>query len=477
MAPRPIHSGRRAGRSMVAATPEEVDVSEQQGQHRSVAQLSAAGTRLRKQTPRSSLGTGFRTDRDPVALLDAQNSSRLQFLLPVRWGRMAQSAFTFYRGAAALMAHDLASTPVSGIRVQACGDAHLSNFGFYASPERDLVFDLNDFDETLPAPWEWDVERLVASLAVAARSAGFGDAIATRVARHSAGAYRRAMHDLAGRSAMTNFHTVVSAASLLARAAQEDRRDAAKELNRATRKASRRTSESALAKLATVTEEGELHLVEQPPLMVRPQEWPTDVAVVPHLYLDSVGPDIRALLPRFRPVDMMLRVVGVGSVGTRCLIELLVDATGGPLILQVKEASASVLEPYAGACEIEHAGQRVVAGQKIMQAVSDPFLGWTSSAGRHYYVRQFRDMKGSVEVERLSAELLDSYGRLCGTVLARAHAQSAEPSLIAGYLGEGAAFDAAMGRFALAYADQNDRDHAALLEAIGSGRIQADFEG
>ena len=441
------------------------------------AELHAEGRRLRKEHPRSSLGTGFRTDRDPVALLDAQNASRLQYLVPVRWGRMAQSAFTFYRGAAALMAHDLAPTPVSGVRVQACGDAHLSNFGFYASPERDLVFDLNDFDETLPAPWEWDVERLAASLAVGARSSGFGDAVAERIARHSAGAYRRAMHDLAGRGALTNFHTVVSAASLLDRAAQEDLRGAAKELSRTTRKASRRTSETALAKLATMTEDGELHLVEQPPLMVRPEAWPADIAVVPHLYLNSVGPDIRALLPRFHPVDLMLRVVGVGSVGTRCLIELLVDATGSPLILQVKEASVSVLEPYAGDGGIEHAGERVVAGQKIMQAVSDPFVGWTSSAGRHYYVRQFRDMKGSVEVERLSAALLDSYGRLCGSVLARAHAQSAEPSLIAGYLGEGTAFDAAMGRFALAYAEQNDRDHAALLEAIECGRIQADLEG
>ena len=440
-------------------------------------ELHAQGRGLRKEHPRSSLGAGFRTDRDPVALLDAQNASRLQHLVGTRWGRMAQSAFTFYRGAAALMAHDLAPTPVSGIRVQACGDAHLSNFGFYASPERDLVFDLNDFDETLPAPWEWDVERLVASLAVAARSSGFGDETAKRIARSGAGGYRRAMHDLAGRGALTNFHTVVSAASLLERAAQEDLRAAAKELSRTTRKASRRTSETALAKLATVTEEGELHLVEQPPLMVRPGAWPADIAVVPHLYLNSVGPDIRALLPRFHPVDLMLRVVGVGSVGTRCLIELLVDATGSPLILQIKEASASVLEPYAGDGGIAHAGERVVAGQKIMQAVSDPFLGWTSSAGRHYYVRQFRDMKGSVEVERLSADLLDSYGRLCGSVLARAHAQSAEPSLIAGYLGEGTAFDAAMGRFALAYAEQNDRDHAALLAAIDSGRIQADFEG
>lgn len=431
---------------------------------------------MRKQHPRSGLGTGFRTDRDPVALLDAQNATRLQRLVPVRWGRMSQSSFAFYRGAAALMAHDLATTPVSGIRVQACGDAHLSNFGFYASPERKLVFDLNDFDETLPAPWEWDVERLVASLAVAARSSGFGDEVAGRVAAHGAQGYRRAMLRLAQRSALENFHTVVSAASLLELAAQEKARSASKAITRAARKAEQRTSESALGKLATVTEEGELRLVEQPPFMVRPRNWPSDIAAVPHLYAESVSADIRALLQRFRPVDIMLRVVGVGSVGTRCLIELLTDATGGPLILQVKEATASVLESYAGASELAHAGERVVAGQRIMQAVSDPFLGWTSSDGRAYYVRQFRDMKGGFEIERLSADLLERYGRLCGSVLARAHAQSGEPALIAGYLGHGAAFDHAMGDFALAYARQNDLDHAALLAAIDSGRIEAHVE-
>ncbi|MEA4945623.1 MAG: DUF2252 domain-containing protein [Propionicimonas sp.] len=445
-----------------------------QGQPATRQELFRQGRELRRVRPRSSLGYGFSTDRDPVALLDAQNAARLQSLVPIRWGRMAQSAFTFYRGAAALMAHDLAATGVSGLRVQACGDAHLSNFGFYASPERELVFDLNDFDETLPAPWEWDVERLVASLAVAARSSGFGDLAATGIATRAARAYRQEMRKLAERSALANFHVLVSAASLLARAT---RPSATRELSRATRKAQQRTSESALAKLSTVSEDGELRLVEQPPVMVRPRVWPADIAAVPQLYVDTVGPDIRALLRRFHPVDVALRVVGVGSVGTRCLIELLVDTGGAPLILQVKEATWSVLEPYAGPSELGHAGQRVVAGQKIMQAVSDPFLGWTSSDGRHYYVRQFRDMKGSIEVERLSEKLLGDYGLLCGEVLARAHAQSIEPALIAGYLGTGTVFDEAMGRFAVAYAEQNDADHAALLAAIDDGRIQASAEG
>mgnify|MGYP001466707931 CR=1 FL=1 len=440
----------------------------------SVKELHERGKSLRETQPLAGLGTGFRTDRDPVAILDAQNATRIQSLVPVRWGRMAQSAFAFYRGAAALMAHDLAPTPVSGIRVQACGDAHLSNFGFYASPERELVFDLNDFDETLPAPWEWDVERLVASFAVAARSRGFGDKVGAAIARDSAAAYRTAITVLAQRGAIENFHTVVSAASLLERARNEK---AAKELSRATRKAEGRTSETALLKLSTVTEDGELHLVEQPPLMVRPVRLPDDMAQVPKIYGASVGPDIRALLKRFHPVDGMLRVVGVGSVGTRCMIELLVDTTGGALIMQIKEASSSVLEPFAGASEIAHPGERVVAGQKIMQAVSDPFLGWTSSDGHHYYVRQFRDQKGSIDVHRLSAKLLSSYARLCGEVLARAHAQSTEPALIAGYLGKSGAFDDAMADFSVAYARQNDADYAALVAAIDSGQIQADREG
>lgn len=439
-------------------------------------ELRAQGQALRTQCPRSSLGTNVRVDRDPVALLDAQNATRVQSLVPVRWGRMAQSAFAFYRGAAALMAHDLSRTPVTGVRVQACGDAHLSNFGFYASPERELVFDLNDFDETLPAPWEWDVERLVASLALAARSRGFGDEAARDIAREGAAGYRQAMRVLSERSAMDNFHTVVSVAALIDRANRERSRAASKELTRATRKAERRTSETALRKLSTVTEDGELHLVEQPPLMVRPRRIPDDMARVPEIYGASVSPDVRALLKRFYPVDAMMRVVGVGSVGTRCLIELLVDATGGPLIMQIKEASASVLEPYAGTSEIAHPGERVVAGQRIMQAVSDAFLGWTSSEGHHYYVRQFRDQKGSVDVHRLSAALLRSYGRLCGEVLARAHAQSTEPAVIAGYLGKKAVFDDAMADFAMAYAVQNDADYAALRAAIDSGRIEAASE-
>lgn len=440
------------------------------------AALRKQGRGLRQQVPRQQLGRGFRTDRDPVALLDAQNASRLTSLVPVRWGRMSESAFTFYRGTAALMAHDLAPTPVTGIRVQACGDAHLSNFGFYSSPERALVFDLNDFDETTVAPWEWDVERLVASMAVAARAGGFDDNTAFGIATEAAAAYGKAMATLAGRSALDNYWTVVRAEALLERTKQLETDAVAREIKRAERKARRRTSETALRKLATVSEDGELQLVEQPPLMFRTDVLPEALADIPLRYLDTVPADIAALLARFTPVDQMMRVVGVGSVGTRCAIVLLVDSTDAPLILQVKEATRSVLEPAAGASRYHHDGQRVVRGQRIMQAVSDPFLGWASLGGRHYYVRQFRDNKGGFEIERLSPSLLTAYGRLCGAVLARAHAQSCEPALLAGYLGKGAAFDEAMAEFALAYAAQNDADYARFVEAIGSGLLRADRE-
>ena len=467
-------------------------VTEQLRRPASVEELATTGRQLRKRQPRSGLGTGFRTDRDPVALLEAQNTTRLQSLVPVRWGRMAQSAFAFYRGAAALMAHDLAPTPVSGIRVQACGDAHLANFGFYASPERKLVFDLNDFDETLPAPWEWDVERLVASLAVAARSSGFGDEVAAKAAARTAGGYRRAMLRLAQRTALQNFHTVMSAAALLELAEQEKARAVSKEITRATRKAERRTSESALGKLATVTEEGELHLVEQPPFMVRPRQWPSDIAAVPQLYADSVSADIRALLRRFRPADMMLRVVGVGSVGTRCYLLAFEGPTGDTLFLQAKEAPASVLNSHGGRAVVipgdesgrEHTeGHRVVAAQRILQANSDPFLGWiTGWAGEHegrrrvdYYWRQFRDMKGSIEPESLDKAQFSAYGALCAALLARAPGPSPSAAHIAAYLGGGDQVAESVSAWVAAYADVAEADYRALERAVASGRVPAEL--
>lgn len=446
--------------------------------HATTAELIDAGRALRARAARSAIGTGLDFDRDPVAILEAQNATRLAELVPLRWTRMAASPFTFYRGAAAVLAHDLASTPMSGVTVQAFGDAHLSNFGLYASPERALVFDLNDFDETHPGPWEWDVERLAASFAVASRQNGFGDRCAHDTAAAAARAYRETMLRAAGRSARDLFHDMVTIDDLLTRSQEtaadgKVRRQRARELERTATKARRRTADQAFAKLAATGVDGELRIVQQPPLMFRPDRAPADLLEVPEHYRSSASPDVESLLHRYHAVDLALRVVGVGSVGTRCFILLCLDSTGSPLLLQAKEATASVLEPWTAASRYTHMGQRVVAGQRIMQAASDPLLGWTESEGRHYYVRQFRDMKGSFEIERLSRSLLVDYATICGGVLARAHAQSCEPAVIAGYLGHGAAFDNAIGRFSLSYADQNERDHAALRDAIASGRLEA----
>ncbi len=441
--------------------------------------LLAQGKTLRAGTPRSALGSGFKSDRDPIAILDAQNETRIPELVPIRWGRMSQSPFAFFRGTAALMAHDLARTPVSGVRVQACGDAHLSNFGFFASPERTLIFDLNDFDETAPAPWEWDVERLVASFAVVARSNGLGVDEQAEAARVAADSYRRAIRLAVNASALSGFHFAITADSLSARTAGSKRHRAERRaiIEHSVRKATKRTSERTLEKLATTGVGDDLRIVEQPPLVVRSELLPVDIEEVMKTYRETVSADIDMLMRRFRPIDLVRRVVGVGSVGTNALIMLLGDSGGNPLFLQGKEASASVLEPYAGPSGFTHMGQRVVAGQRIMQAFADQFLGWTVYGGRHYYVRQFRDMKGSFNVDGLSLPLLSDYATLCGEVLARAHVQSCEPAVLAGYLGKSDAFPDAMARFAVAYADQNDRDYRALVDAIGAGRLRADTSG
>ncbi len=440
--------------------------------------LSRRGKALRAKAPRASLGTRPAFDRDPVAILEAQNTTRLAELVPLRWTRMAESPFTFFRGAAAVMAHDLAATPVTGEQVQACGDAHLSNFGMYASPERTLVFDLNDFDETHPAPWEWDVERLVASFVVAARQNGFSADDQRAAAAAAARAYRVTMGRAAQLSAREVYHSLVTAETLLALGSvrpggRRTRQQRAAKIERTAEKARRRTAGQALARLVAPGADGVLRITPDPPVTYRPSSPPADLLEVPRRYRATASPDIEALLRRYRAVDYAIRVVGVGSVGTRCYILLCVDATGDALVLQAKEATRSVLEPWTAPAALPHMGQRVVAGQRIMQAASDPFLGWTESEGRHYYVRQFRDMKGSFEIERLTAPLLVDYAVLCGGVLARAHAQSCEPAVLAGYLGRGTAFDEAMTTFAVAYADQNERDHAALLAAIATGRIVA----
>jgi uncharacterized protein (DUF2252 family) len=446
---------------------------------RSVGEFRRQGRAMRADVKRSALGTGLDFDRDPLEILKSQNKVRIRELVPVRMGRMAQSPFTFFRGAAAVMAHDLATTPVTGIRVQACGDAHLSNFGLFASPERKLIFDLNDFDETLPGPWEWDVERLFASLAIAAQDNGLSDAKAGDVVAAAAAEYRESIALLTGTGALHRFHMMLTADTLMRRLVARTIRNPGrggmvKRLRKAVEKARLRTSEQALSKLSFTDTRGTPQIVDQPPLIVHRDRVPDDVPKILSNYRVSAHHDVNALLEHFTLVDFALKVVGVGSVGTHCYVALLMCATADPLFLQIKQATASVLEPYTQRGVLRHHGRRVVAGQLIMQAASDPFLGWATAGNHHFYVRQFRDMKGSIAVEKLNATGLTEYGRLCGDVLARAHAQTSEPALLAGYLGAGQAFDAAMVKFALDYAKQNEADHAALLRAIKNGRIPAD---
>jgi uncharacterized protein (DUF2252 family) len=402
--------------------------------------------------------------------LDEQNRTRLPQLVPVRMGRMAASPFAFYRGAAAVMAADLASTPVTGIEVAACGDAHLANFGLFASPERRLLFDVNDFDETLPAPWEWDVKRLAASGMVAARQNGFDQAQSEEAARGAVRSYRERMITFAQLGALDVYYSRVDTDSLVQVMAAVPR----KQIERTLAAARRNTAARAMVKL-TVTTGGLPRIVDQPPLVVHPPEISADQPLIDAAvaaYTASLRDDVATLLSRFRPVDVAHKVVGVGSVGTRCFIVLLLDDKDAPLFLQVKQAQESVLERYWRPSPIEHPGQRVVSGQRIMQSASDIFLGSSSAQGDHFfYIRQLRDMKGSAPIEALPPAALTEYLELCGWALARAHAQSGQAAEIAGYLGSSSVFDQAIVGFAAAYADQSETDHHALLAAIKADQI------
>jgi uncharacterized protein (DUF2252 family) len=426
------------------------------------------GRGLRAQVPRSAHAgwTPPPRRRDPVEILRVQEAGRIASLLPIRHERMAVSPFTFFRGAAAIMAEDLAHTPACGLRVQACGDAHLANFGIYATPERRVVFDVNDFDETLEAPFEWDVKRLAASLVVAGRDRGFADDDCASAAQAAVAAYRARMAASAQMGHLEIWYARLDADELVklsARAA--DRRLASDVL----RKAHHATSLGALDKLTTVVD-GQRRIADSPPLI---EHLPTpgdgvDAAAVIGEYAASLGDATRTLLRRYRLVDWARKVVGVGSVGTDDAVVLLLgDSDSDPLFLQVKQASASVLEPFAGASPYDNHGRRVVAGQRLIQSASDLFLGWTRLGERDYYVRQLRDMKGSVPVDRLSAQELAEYARACGEALALGHARSGDPSAIAGYLGSGDRFDRAIAQFATAYADQNAHDYEAFNAAFG----------
>jgi uncharacterized protein (DUF2252 family) len=450
----------------------------------------ARGKAARAEVPRES-HTEFTAgpDRtDPLSLLEGQAVTRVPELLPIRYGRMASSAFAFFRGAALPMASDLARTPRSGLTVQACGDAHLANFGVFASPERNLVFDINDFDETLPGPWEWDVKRLATSLEIAGRSRDYPTKTRRGIVHAAVAAYRRGMRAFAHMDALEVWYSHADMARIEAVTSVSLRGHQRKALVRTMDKARTKDNLGALGRFAAV-HGGMARLKAAPPLVVPIRDLLADPAAVEAMeealrqiiraYGETLEPERRVLLDRYRLVDMARKVVGVGSVGTRSWMFLMLEDGGSPLFLQAKEAGPSVMEAFVGASEYENSGQRVVVGQRLMQAVSDIFLGWVRVQGldgeqRDFYVRQLRDWKGSAEIETMLPEGMLAYGEVCGWTLARAHARSGDRVAMAAYLGSGSAFDVAIREFAESYADQNERDHQALVTAIATGRIHAE---
>jgi uncharacterized protein (DUF2252 family) len=458
-------------------------------EHPTASERAARGRSARAECPRSShAGFELAPDRDPVAILEAQASSRVPELVPVRYGRMLVSPFTFYRGAAAVMAHDLASTPRAGLSAQLCGDAHLANVGGYASPERSLVFDLNDFDETLPGPFEWDVKRLAASFEIAGRDRDFSATERMRAVANVVRSYRESMRKLAEAGNLDVWYTGLDAQAVERNLRRQQAKHQAATVAKAAAKARTKDSLKAFSKL-THEVDGEPRIVSDPPLIVSAADLAQEAgiqferleAVIHELFREyraTLQSDRRHLLEEFRVVDLARKVVGVGSVGTRCWIVLLLGRDGDdPLFLQIKEAQASVLEPYLDQTEYENHGERVVAGQRLMQATSDIFLGWLHSketldgAERDFFVRQLWDWKTSVDLDTILPAGLELYGEVCGFLLARAHARSGDRIAIASYLGKSESFDRALAEFAVAYADQNERDHAALRQAADEGRI------
>ncbi|MEU9946202.1 DUF2252 domain-containing protein [Streptomyces lavendulae] len=462
-------------RASIRATPEE---------------RAALGKEARRRSPRSghAVYEPAADRRDPLRILEAQSAARVPELVPIRYGRMTESPFRFYRGAAAIMASDLAGSPDSGITAQLCGDAHLLNFRLLASPERELMFDINDFDETLPGPWEWDVKRLSASFVIAARANGFDDAEPARVVSATVRSYREAMTRFAGLSNLDVWYTKVDAAGLKALITGQLRKEGRRKLDRALAKARSRDTLQVFDKLTRVVD-GHRRIAADPPLLVPIADLLPDsersalerqFRALIEQYAVTLPSDRRHLLADYHLADVARKVVGVGSVGTRCWIFLLLGRDGGdPLFLQAKEADESVLAEHLGASLYRNQGERVVAGQRLMQAASDIFLGWQRVDGfdgrrRDFYVRQLRDWKGIAMPETMTPPQLEAFGGVCGLTLARAHARSGDRIAIAAYLGGGDAFDRALVTFAEAYADQNERDHRALLDAVRTGRLPAE---
>jgi uncharacterized protein (DUF2252 family) len=443
----------------------------------SLADRQQSGKALRQSVPRSSHGdwAGRGDGRDVIGMLEESNEGRLSHLAPIRFGRMLRNPFAFLRGSPGVMACDLAGTPASGLTVQACGDCHLVNFGLFATPERRLVFDINDFDETLRGPWEWDLKRLAASLVVAARVNGFPEDRCAALAVRSVASYRGHMHEFAEMSPLESWYFHIDADDLVTRATDEESRQLREQM---AAKARQRVGERLLPK---ITEQvgHQRQFVEAPPLTTRVHDQRALRIVRRGMeqYLETLEESRRFVLDRYRLEDFAVRVVGIGSVGTRCFVALLVCDDRNPLLLQIKEARRSVLAPYAAPSPHANQGQRVVVGQRMIQAASDIFLGWLRARDGHdYYVRQLRDMKYSAPIDELDPCSLDRYADLCGWALARAHARSGNSAAIDGYLGRGDRFDLAIGKFAVAYADQTERDHAALEKAWRAGRIVAEAE-
>jgi len=445
------------------------------------------GKTLREKIPHSSHGAWEPDpDRpDPISLLQEQDASRLQHLVPIKYGRMVASPFAFLRGSATVMTADLANTPSTGLEVQLCGDAHLSNFGVFATPERKLVFDLNDFDETHPGPWEWDLKRLAASALVAGRENGFSEKVNRKLAVAITERYAEAMDTLAKARTLDVWYFQVDA-ELVEEAFERSSKKARKSVQKMVGKAQRKTQEQTLEKM-THWVDGRRRFISEPPLLVPFDELLTEeqekLATRSQIeeawtqYLESLPEERRQLLSRFRMADLALRVGGVGSVGTRCWILLLEGgAEDDAIILQQKEAGASVLEPYTAESSYQSDAQRVVQGQRLTQATSDIFLGWHRGAitGHHYYWRQLKDMKGSLAVTGLDKNGFETYLEVCASCLARAHARTGDAATISGYIGKGKTLAKSIADFAIAYADQTEQDHQALVEAIESGRVTAE---
>jgi uncharacterized protein (DUF2252 family) len=458
--------------------------------HPSIAERIARGKAARDEVPRAghAVFEPLSSRADPVELLERQAETRVPELVPIRYGRMLVSPFTFYRGAAAIMANDLGATPRSGLTVQCCGDAHLSNFGVFASPERRLVFDVNDFDETLPGPWEWDVKRLAASMLIAARDNGFRAKHQERIVLATVGRYREAMASFAGMKNLDVWYAHLDTESALEEYGSQFKTKLVKQTKKNLAKARTKDSMTAFSKLTHVVD-GQPRIIDEPPLIVPIEQLSPGedrdelferLRELLRGYRETLEASRRVLLEQFQLADLAGKVVGVGSVGTRAWIALLLGRDGqDPLFLQLKQAEASVLEEPLGASGFSNHGERVVAGQRLMQATSDIFLGWLhvdaagDGHGQDYYGRQLKDWKGSAEIEQMDPNAMATYGRLCGWTLARAHARSGDRIAIAAYLGNGDRFDRALVEFSNAYAEQNERDYQALSAAVKSGRIEA----